>query len=191
MEKKWIAMVLLMLAGFTTVNACSCVPRGTTEQEVAKSDFVAKARLVGLDTVSAVHATRIKRGLAFWKPAWEYSSQPMARAKFVIDRVFKGNGASSDTIYVLTNTSSAACGYLFSMQNFGGNTSPGEYLLFASNPGDYLAGVMESAGEKPRRRNLDRNGYYTTGLCMATQPATAAKEAKLAGLDVSSMGKKQ
>lgn len=171
-----MTLALVMIAGFGTAGACSCMPRGTTEQEVGKAAFVAKAKLFDVDTVSVVSYTKLKRGLAFWKPRREYFFQPMVRAKFVVGKVYKGPGAASDTIYVLTNVSSAACGYHFSLGESG---TAGEYLVYASATGDYTVGVTKTPGKVPGRKSMEGNAYYTTGLCMATQPASKAEEEKL------------
>ncbi|RYY53371.1 MAG: hypothetical protein EOO05_21150 [Chitinophagaceae bacterium] len=180
MKMKLFVFVIGCMVAVSDAAACSCRPLGTVAEEFQKSDYVIKGRVLSVDTVTITDAIRLKRGLRFWKPKFEYSTHQMLMAKLVVEKGYKSVRQLDDTVYVFTGMQTAACGYPFSPAgNTGEGRASGEYLVYGMKTDKTAASY--SVGDSGKKK-IKASSHLVTGLCMATKQSNKEEEGQLAAM---------
>ena len=94
-------LFLILFGGMTASHGLACSCDGQLDirssWNIASSVFI--GRTIAMDTILVPHAD-----------PYSYVRQPIVRYRLIVDRVFKGDISSSDTIVVFTGVSTADCG---------------------------------------------------------------------------------
>jgi len=144
----------------------------TTEQAYKHSDLVIQGRVIGIDTIQSSNKIMFdKKGIKVGRHRYSIYSENFLRVKMVVEKSFKLIPNLPDTIYVLTNLESDACGYPF-LPFFDG-VSPGryQYIVYATSWVEKtIIKIKKGKRNLGQIKELQLKDTFFTNTCNKTQP---------------------
>ncbi|WP_343703281.1 hypothetical protein [Chitinophaga sp.] len=160
-NRKISLAISLFLMGTINAFACSCQGEGSVPQNMKRSDAVFSGQVISFTLTTNYDSLRIVVTGDTSSLDMNWRQIPIAVVKIKVDKMYKGKHAS-DTLTILTPSTSAACGVRFQTGR--------KYIVYA-RASDELPLV-------PRRRSLDKRTFWTH-LCTRTQGWNTLEEKEI------------
>lgn len=153
----------------------------STEEEYKRSELVVKGRIIGADTVTETDGIWYDRhGVKYGKHKYSIHYATFLRIKLIVEKNYKSATQIPDTIYILTNQQSTACGYPFPPYIEQLQSPYYEFIIYGDR---HIAYSVEDFTKRKKhikqiKRTPSQNIFFTSS-CRLTQNANAEELNKL------------